>query len=59
MHSGSVVNAAKVFGMGRSSASRDIWQVIDVIITSRLPKFKKFLIMKIGEQCYRLRPNMR
>src|SRR5205823_3960584 len=32
MHAGSVVDAAKAFGMSKSSAVRFIWQVINVII---------------------------
>jgi hypothetical protein len=39
MHAGSVVDAAKVFGMSKSSAVRFIWQVINVIIGRLGPRF--------------------
>ena len=41
IHSGSVADAAKVFGMSKSSADRHIWQVIDVIITCLMPRIVK------------------
>lgn len=39
MHAGSVVNAAKTFGMSKASAVRCIWQVINVITQRLGPRF--------------------
>ena len=38
MHAGSLGDAAKVFGMSKSSASRYIWQVMSILIKFLAPR---------------------